>query len=164
MGIDIFSIIARAFEIKTFSGPIAVFICYQFLKIATAGKKEELKTAWESFTSIGAEINIICIPILLDLWGDKNTLLSTKYANNPFIIGFSFILLMLSAVFCLWTMKKFRTKPDKRYVFDFFCSFPRLEKYKVIFDVVCEVIRGFVYFTLSIGVGLSWLLNLYTHR
>jgi hypothetical protein len=65
----------------SFSGPVAVWIFYQILKITLAQWEKQWGLVWISINSVGAEINIICIPILLTNFGDQKTQLCLKYGS-----------------------------------------------------------------------------------
>lgn len=147
-----------------FSGPVAVWICYQFLKIEFARIDKKREVTWSSVSRFGAEIIITCIPILLTLWKNPSSKLYKEFAQEPLFLMWSFFLLFLSAAISLVAVRKYETLPDKRIMVNYISGKIKSTRLREFFRICCNIFRKIFYFLWSVGSGLIWFITLYSYR
>jgi len=164
--IHLFQITKWITENYTFSGPLTVFVSYQVLKIILPKSQEELEAVLLFISGLGAEIHIICIPILLNTWKNPNALLCKTYGSDPNFLANTLFLLTIFSVLSLWAARKFNTKPRPKLqvVTNFLCSYTKTERSKKRAEGLLNIIRRFIYFSIPFGFGLRWLYELYINQ
>lgn len=165
MPFDLFKYIGLIADHYEFSGPVIVWFCYQILKLIVVKIEHQAQAVWASISTFGAEINIICIPILFNLRNNSETEFYKEYTRNPDIFGWSLIFLVISAGLSLFAMKMFETKPRKQFVVEALIFLLRATtKVKSTIEGICGIIRKGIYFVFSIGIGVMWFISLYYRR
>lgn len=86
-----------------FSYPIIIFLCFQVAKIITAGFEKRTNILFSIFRYMGGDICVICIPIVITNWGNKNSELYKKFGqHNPTAVGLVTVVLAILAAACIW--------------------------------------------------------------